>query len=527
MPAGAKRPAAGAQGASQEKRQSPAQALPERPGRYYKVLVERGIEPVVLSNAEGRYFYASPAVEWVTGYTPEEMMEINVFEVVHPDDLEKFVADVMELMQNPGMADTKTFRFRHKDGHWVWIETTAKNMLDDPEIQAVVSNFRDVTEQREMVARLEESETRFRLMAEALPLKIVTAGPDRKVIYCNPQWDDYLDTAAMDLTEEFWRQIVHPDDYDKVAAAWRESVISGGLLDYECRLRRKDGEYRRHIVRGQPMFNKEGKLRRLLVSAVDIEDIERTTEELDRLEQINVALEQQRSMLLTLNKSKDEFISLASHQLRTPATGVKQFLGMVLDGFAGEVTPEQRLMLQRAYDSNERQISIINDLLKVAQADAGKVVLHKQKVDVAKLVQEVLGEQASKFAGRSQTVDFSAPKQPLLVKADAGRLRMVLDNIIDNACKYTFENKTITVRVARRQGNVYISVQDTGVGIAAADLDKLFHKFTRLDNPLSEGAGGTGLGLYWAKKIIDLHGGDIQVVSKRGHGSTFTVVLPL
>jgi signal transduction histidine kinase len=308
---------------------------------------------------------------------------------------------------------------------------------------------------------------------------------------------------------------------------FKKGIAITKLLDYECRLLRKDGEYRRHIVRGQPMFDKKGKLLRLLILAVDIEDIERTTEERDKLEQINAALERQSSVLLTLNKSKDEFISLASHQLRTPATGVKQFLGMVLDNFAGDITSEQRGMLTRAYDSNERQIKIINDLLKVAQADAGKVVLHKKKVDLEKLVQEVLGEQASKFSARGQKVSYKSLSRPIIVRADAARLRMVLDNIIDNASKYTYEGSTITVKVSHRQGKVYIAVQDAGVGIAPADLGKLFHKFTRLDNPLSEEAGGTGLGLYWAKKIIDLHGGTIRITSKLRQGSTFTLILPL
>lgn len=502
------------------------QGLPKQSERYYRMLVERGLEAVILSDAEAKYFYASPAVERVMGYTPAEALKVNVFDVVHPDDLERFVSGIREIYSHPGMVDTQSFRFRHKDGRWIWLETTSKNMLDDPEIHAVVSNYRDVTEQREAVARLEEGEARFRLMAEALPLKIVTAGPDGKITYCNPQWNEYVDPASMDLSEEFWQRVIHPDDYDRVADVWRNELVYPKLLEYECRMLRKDGEYRRHIVRGQPMLDKNGKLIRLLVLAVDIEDIERTTEERDKLEQINATLERQRSTLLTLNKSKDEFISLASHQLRTPATGVKQFLGMVLDDFAGKITSEQRRMLTRAYDSNERQINIINDLLKVAQADAGKVLLHKKKVDVVKLVTEVLSEQASKFSVRGQKVNFSTPKEAVIVRADPDRLRMVLENIIDNASKYTFEGGTITVKISRRQQKVHITVEDEGVGIASADLGRLFHKFTRLDNPLSEGVGGTGLGLYWAKKIVDLHNGTIEVTSKLHHGSVFSVVLP-
>lgn len=237
-------------------------------------------------------------------------------------------------------------------------------------------------------------------------------------------------------------------------------------------------------------------------------------------------LAMQRDNLKKLNEVKGEFISLASHQLRTPATGVKQYIGMLLEGYAGDLNEDQKLMATTAYESNERQIQIVNDLLKVANIDAGKVTLQKRNIDINKLLQSIIDEQKTTFASRQQTVTLSIPKTECEALLDEERIRMVLENIIDNASKYTPEGKSIIVSVKCTKKSISIAIRDQGVGIAERDINKLFKKFTRISNPLSNSVGGSGLGLYWAKKIIDLHSGTIDIKSTIGKGSTFTVRLP-
>jgi signal transduction histidine kinase len=239
------------------------------------------------------------------------------------------------------------------------------------------------------------------------------------------------------------------------------------------------------------------------------------------------SLSEEQARLVELSRSKDEFISLASHQLRTPATGVKQYVGMILSGYAGRVSSHQRQLLQTAYESNERQLKIINDLLKVAHVDSGKVTLHKQLIDVIDLLDDVIDEQADTFKSRGQGAIFKHKVPSLKARIDVDRIRMVLENIIDNASKYSLHGSTVIITVRKVKDCVQIRVKDQGVGIAPKDLDKLFKKFSRIDNPLSTLVGGTGLGLYWAKEIIDLHGGKISVSSTPKKGSTFTIQLPL
>ncbi|MDB5163458.1 MAG: putative histidine kinase [Candidatus Saccharibacteria bacterium] len=228
-----------------------------------------------------------------------------------------------------------------------------------------------------------------------------------------------------------------------------------------------------------------------------------------------------------LEKTKDEFISLASHQLRTPATGVKQYVGMLLEGYAGTITSQQRQLLKNAYESNERQLTIVSDLLRVAHIDAGKVRLVRQRVDLVQLIQDVIDGLNNVFKRRYQEVNFVHPKTTVTAEIDVDRIRMVIENIVDNASKYTPEGKNLEVTLRQRPSCVEIEVKDEGVGIPRRDINKMFQKFSRLNNPLSQLVGGTGLGLYWAKRIIDLHEGEITVSSKVGKGSVFTISIPV
>lgn len=247
----------------------------------------------------------------------------------------------------------------------------------------------------------------------------------------------------------------------------------------------------------------------------------------DKLKKMNSMLRHQQKELQKLNRSKDEFISLASHQLRTPATIVKQYLGILKAGIGGPLTSEQMGFLEKADLSNERQIETINDLLRVAQIDAGKVTLKKEGVNVAKLVKDALEDQADLFKQRAQTVVFHQASNTTAVNVDVARFRMAIDNLINNAGKYTPEGGKIEVSVGTNESLAKISIADTGVGIKAEDLPKLFKQFSRIPNKLSEHAGGSGLGLYWANKVIGLHGGRIEVKSKVGEGTTFIIYLPL
>lgn len=262
-----------------------------------------------------------------------------------------------------------------------------------------------------------------------------------------------------------------------------------------------------------------------MTMAAAVAERERTLKHQQRLEQKTIFLVKQRSRLQALSASKDEFIALASHQLRTPATSVKQYTSMLLDEYAGKLNKNQRKLLSVANESNERQLQVIDSLLRTAQVDAG-IVLNNERTNLNLMIGEILKDQSSIFESKNQVVDFTRATGQPIVLIDVAKFRMVLENIFDNASKYSSYGGKIKVAIKRNKNNLQVTVKDYGVGIKKRDLPKLFKKFSRIDNPLSITVGGTGLGLYWAKKLIDAQGGSIVATSELGRGSTFIITLP-
>lgn len=278
------------------------------------------------------------------------------------------------------------------------------------------------------------------------------------------------------------------------------------------------------FLTGQPVFRKVFTRRKdgsRLALAITVSPVMHNGKPIGAIELFRDISEEVR-----LDRAKSEFIALASHQLRTPATAVKQYLHMLLDGYAGELSESQRTFLKTANEGNERQLKIINDILKVAAADSGDMVLRYERVELGELIQSVIDEQLPKAERSRQKLLFKRPERAIYALVDASAFRMVIENLIDNAHKYTYPGKTIEVSLSTNEDDTIISIRDEGIGIRKSDLSRLFLKFVRLESSLTVSAGGTGLGLYWVKKVLELHEARIVVSSQVGVGTTFSIILP-
>lgn len=227
-----------------------------------------------------------------------------------------------------------------------------------------------------------------------------------------------------------------------------------------------------------------------------------------------------------LDRAKDEFVSLASHQLRTPATGIKSILSMLAAGDFGTMTDKQQYYLGKALESNDREIAIIEELLNVAKADAGRLVYRPTRVDLSGIIRDIVGEQRQQLEDKRLNIILHLPAQALELDGDGEKLYMAIGNLLDNARKYTPDEGSITVNLQQRRGWAYLEVVDTGIGIPEADIGRVFDRFQRARDALTGSIEGTGLGLYLVRRIVELHNGTIEVHSKPGHGSRFVMNLP-
>lgn len=231
--------------------------------------------------------------------------------------------------------------------------------------------------------------------------------------------------------------------------------------------------------------------------------------------------------LKELDQAKDEFISMASHQLRTPLTTIKGYLSMMLEGDTGEITPTQRQFTSYAFEGADRMVSLIADLLNVSRLSAGRFMIETRPSDIAAIVSDEVRQLQSHAAAKGLQLTYNAPKRPIpLIALDDNKTRQVIMNFIDNAIYYTKQG-TVTVSVAKGRDHVRVTVEDTGIGVPLTSRKKLFSKFYRADNAQTVRPDGTGLGLYLAKRVIEDQGGTIIFESVEGKGSTFGFELPL
>ena len=233
----------------------------------------------------------------------------------------------------------------------------------------------------------------------------------------------------------------------------------------------------------------------------------------------------ERTYAAEVEKTKDELLALASHQLRTPASGVKQYIGILTSGIVGELTPAQQQIAEKAYATNERQIEIINQLLYVSKIEAGKIIIRPEKSDMTHIVQRIVDQHVAGARQKNIKLLFKV-KRKHYIYGDEQYYPMIIDNLISNAIKYSYARTSVTVTMAKRDDMFAVSVTDKGVGVAQEDRAQLFKKFNRIQNPLSRSEGGSGLGLFLAYQLAKAHGGMIEVKSAPGKGSTFSLLMP-
>lgn len=263
-------------------------------------------------------------------------------------------------------------------------------------------------------------------------------------------------------------------------------------------------------------------------NALSIQEIRDLNDSLQqRIAEATKELRASNNQLKRLDEAKDEFISMASHQLRTPLTSVKGYISMVLEGDVGKVTGEQRKMLHEAFNSSERMVHLINDFLNVSRLQTGKFTIEARPVNLAKLVEQELDSLQTSVASRGMKFAYKMPKNFPEVNVDESKISQVIMNFADNAMYYSRENSTINVKLAVEGEEIVFRVKDTGIGVPKEDQARLFTKFYRASNARTQRPDGTGVGLFLAKKVVDAHGGQIIFESVENKGSTFGFRLKL
>jgi len=226
-------------------------------------------------------------------------------------------------------------------------------------------------------------------------------------------------------------------------------------------------------------------------------------------------------------RAKVEFVSMVSHELRTPMTSIKGYADLLLMGAAGELADAQRSFLSVIKSNVDRLTTLVNDLLDISRMESGRMVLELESVRLADVTNQVITTMATRTQEKGLDLRSDVPADFPVIQADSDRVIQILTNLVANACQYTPTGGEIVVSARAHDGQVHVSVRDTGIGIAKDDLENIFVRFFRVDHPLVHETTGTGLGLSIVKSLVEMHGGRVEVESEVGEGSIFTFILPM
>ncbi len=228
-----------------------------------------------------------------------------------------------------------------------------------------------------------------------------------------------------------------------------------------------------------------------------------------------------------IDKMKSDFISLASHQLRTPLSAIKTYSHMLIDGFMGGLTKPQLRALQTIVSASNRMNETISTLLNITRIESGSIIVSRKPISINQIIEEVINEHRLAAKDKKISVSFNQSDKPVVIISDAVVIKEVLSNLISNGIKYTPANGKVVLALKSKGGQAVISVADSGVGIPESSKDSVFTKFFRAENVIRQETSGTGLGLYLVKGLINELGGDVWFDSSENKGSTFYISLPL
>ncbi len=372
-----------------------------------------------------------------------------------------------------------------------------------------------------------------------------------KVAFCIPEKGIYGRTGRrrLSVVEEDVRRIM---DYYYKYCSFPEVILANQVKDPE--LKKLLDIHRTKIVIPLLHQNQEtgilflGEHKSLGYSSRDIEMLESIAGELavsirnslsmEEINELNKSLQRRideatkelrfsNRQLQRLDEAKNEFISMASHQLRTPLTSIKGYLDMMLEGDLGKISPTQRAVLREAFSSSERMVRLINDFLNVSRLQTGKFTIDKQSVDIAQILRDEVSLLKVVADQRSVEMVLKIDKKIPSLAVDSEKIRQVMLNMIDNAIYYSNPHKKVVITLRSSGKMIEFSVKDSGIGVPKSEQANLFGKFFRGTNAKKRRPDGTGVGLFLAKKVILSHDGEMIFESEEGKGSTFGFKLPV
>lgn len=491
------------------------EALAESEERY-RTIIEHSKDVVWSLNKDGLFTFINKQAENVTGYRISDFIGKSFLPLLNRDDIPR----MMEIFQKTlsGKMSQYELTIKRRDGSDLTLFVNSTAYYSKGEITGTLSFARDITHSKLAEVALRESEERFRSVAQAANDAIIFSDSYGKIIFWNnaaQKFFGYDSSEVMGKPITILMPETYREDHINVLERMRttgESHIIGKTVEFPA-LRKNGIEFPVEITlstwkTGEKKF----------YSAILRDITERKRNEDMRRDNERLAL---------ANRTKSEFLAVMSHELRTPLNAIIGFSDLLKKKNAGELNEKQQRYADNVYSSGMHLLSLIDDILDITRVESGKMEIIIDKVCVHEIINESADLIKEKAAKQNIRIITQVSPDIEFIETDEKRFRQVLNNLIDNAVKFSKpEGGTVTITAAKETDRVKISVSDTGIGIKKEDIGRIFQSFEQLDAGITRKYCGTGLGLAVSKKLVELLGGRIKAESIYGEGSTFTFYLP-
>jgi PAS domain S-box-containing protein len=482
-------------------------ALRESEQRY-RAVVEGQAEMLCRFRPDGTILFVNGPYARSCGTTPEELIGRSFWDFVPEEDRPGVRALLDQLTPDAPEVCIENHFETPQGPRWTLWTNRALSFDADGRVLEAQSSGIDISDRKQAEAALKAKEAELALVAESTPLILTRCSRDLRYQFANRAAaalfgrtpEEMIGRPIVDIMGEPVFAIVKP---------FIDKVLRGEPVEYEAELP-YTGVGRRWVhVNYIPDRRDDGEVQGWIASIVDVTD-----------------RKQAEAALREADRRKDEFLAMLAHELRNPLAPIRtglEVLKMVRNDPA--MQEEIRSTMER---QTQQLIALVDDLLDVSRITRGKLELRKCRVDLADIVQSAVEASRPLINEGDQELEVHLPEQPVLIEADPNRLAQVFANLLNNAAKYTPEKGRIRLTVERPKGEVVISVTDTGIGIPAGDLDRIFEMFAQIDRPPEKSYTGLGIGLTLVKSLVEMHGGTVDARSHGTNlGSTFTVKLPI
>jgi PAS domain S-box-containing protein len=488
-----------------------------------RLLLESTGEGIYGVDTEGRCTFCNPATLKMLGYAEAgDLLGRDMHAAIHhsradgtPYPLEE--CTISRSMKDGCQSHVDDDVFWKVDGTSFPAEFRTSPIIRDGHSIGAVITFADISRRKADEEARRESEERFRVMTDSIPQLAWMCRPDGFIYWYNKRWYEYTGTTPEAMGGWGWKSVYDPEELPRVEAKFNAALAAGVPWEDSFLIRRFDGEMRWHLSRALPVRNDQGKIVRWFGTNTDVTE--------QRI--VSEALREAKEQAEGANRSKSTFLANMSHELRTPLNAIIGYSEMLLEEAEDDGHEAAAADLKKIRMSGKHLLQLINDVLDLSKIEAGKAEMYLETFDVAEMIHGVVDTIRPLMEQNGNVIEVSCPPGLGSMHADLTKVRQSLLNLLSNAAKFTEDGKIGLKATALPDGGGFsMEISDSGIGMTADQMAKLFQPFSQADASTTRKYGGTGLGLTITRRFCRMMGGDVTARSELGVGSTFEIRLP-